>query len=167
MSNDAEECPTCLVDQLVSYAHESKAIKNPDEHTLIEAIGDELASYMKRQETRTKSRRQNNMPEGILEGLIEKAKVVDTTDLALAVVGAGASASVMEVVRSWLPEQTEDLSDEAVAAIASFLLFYYGDRLNPRVTSFGFGAFLSSVGAWTSGYTAGLFEMLKKKEAAS
>ena len=103
----------------------------------------------------------------ILGGLVEKASgaIKDGTDLIAAVVGAGASGALVEVIRSWLPAQTEGMGDEAVAAIAGFLLFYYGDRLHPILVPFGFGAFLSGVGAWSAEWVEGIILMLKKKEA--
>ena len=102
----------------------------------------------------------------ILGGIIDKARgaITDSIDFVLAVVGAGASASLVEIVRSWFPKQTEGMSDETVAAIASFLIFYFGDRIHRRLVPFGYGAFLSSVGAWSSQYTKDIFEMFKKKE---
>lgn len=101
----------------------------------------------------------------ILGGIVAKARaaMTDGIDLLLAVIGAGASASVVEVVRSWFPEQTEGLTDETLAAAIGFALFYFGDRIHPRLVPFGFGVFLSSVGAWSSEWVAGIISMLKKK----
>lgn len=102
----------------------------------------------------------------ILGGVVEKAKgaITDGTSLIAAIAGAGSSGALVEVVRSWLPGQTEGMGDEAVAAIAGFLLFYYGDRVHPLLVPFGFGAFLSGVGAWSSEWVEGIILMLKKKE---
>jgi len=102
----------------------------------------------------------------ILSGVVEKARgaVTSGTDLLLCIAGAGSSAALVEVVRSWLPEQTTGQTDEAIAAIAGFLMFYYGDRVHPMLVPFGLGAFLSGVGAWSSEWVAGLILMLKKKE---
>lgn len=101
----------------------------------------------------------------ILGGIVAKAReaVKDGTGFALTVVGAGISASLAEIVRSWLPEQTKGVSDETVASVASFLLFYYGDKIHPRLVPIGFGAFMDSIGAWSSAYTKGIIDMLKKK----
>ena len=102
----------------------------------------------------------------ILSGVVEKARgaITDGTELIAAVAGAGASAALVEVVRSWLPGQTEGMEDETVAAIAGFLCFYYGDRLHRLLVPFGFGAFLAGVGAWSSEWVEGIILMLKKKE---
>jgi hypothetical protein len=99
----------------------------------------------------------------IFGGIVEKARLRDSIDLILAIAGAGSSGALVDVVRSWLPEQTKGMTDETLAAVASFLIFYFGGRIHPRLTPFGFGAFLASVGAWAGGYLSGLWEMLKKK----
>lgn len=106
------------------------------------------------------------MPDDILRGLIDKAReaVEDTTGFVLVVAGAGASMALVEVVRSWLPEQTEGMADEAIAAAMGFALFYFGERIHPRLRSFGFGVFIAGVGAWSSEWISGLLAMLKKKE---
>lgn len=101
----------------------------------------------------------------ILGGIVAKARsaLTDGIDFVLAIVGAGASASIVEIIKSWFPEQTAGMSDETIAAVASFLIFYFGDRIHRRLVPFGLGAFLASTGAWSSAYTASFFEMLKKK----
>ena len=106
------------------------------------------------------------MPDEILAGIVTKARdaISDTKGLVLAIAGAGASAALVEIVRSWLPEQTEGMADETLAAAIGFLMFYFGDRLHPLLVPFGFGAFLASVGAWSSEWIAGIILMLKKKE---
>ena len=102
----------------------------------------------------------------ILGGIVEKAQgaITDGTELIVAVAGAGSSGALIEVVRSWLPSQTEGMADETVAAAAGFLLFYYGDRVHRLLVPFGFGAFLSGVGAWSAEFVEGIVLMLKKKE---
>jgi hypothetical protein len=55
------------------------------------------------------------------------------------------------------------MTDETLAAVASFLIFYFGGRIHSRLTAFGFGAFLSSVGAWVGAYLSGFWSMLQKK----
>lgn len=102
----------------------------------------------------------------ILSGIVEKARssITDGTDLLAAVAGAGASGALVEVIRSWLPEQTTGMADETLAAVAGFLLFYYGDRVHRLLVPFGFGAFLAGVGAWSSEWVSGIVLMLKKKE---
>ena len=102
----------------------------------------------------------------ILAGIVEKAKaaMTDGTDLILAIVGAGSSMAVLEVVRSWFPEQLEGVEDETLAAGIGFALFYFGDRIHPRLVAFGFGMFLASVGAWSAEFVEGFLLMLKKKE---
>lgn len=106
------------------------------------------------------------MPDDILAGIVEKAKgaIVTQTDLIAAIVGAGSVAALVQVIRSWAPGQTEGMTDETVAAIGGFLLFYYGDRFHPLLVPFGFGAFLSGVGAWSSEFTEGIILMVQKKE---
>jgi len=103
----------------------------------------------------------------ILTGIVEKAKgaIVTQTDLIAAIAGAGSVAALVQVIRSWAPGQTEGMEDETVAAIGGFLLFYYGDRFHPLLVPFGFGAFLSGVGAWSSEFTEGIILMVQKKEA--
>lgn len=101
----------------------------------------------------------------ILSGLVERARsaIGDTIDLLLVVAGAGASSAVLEVVKSWFPEQTATIADETLAAAIGFALFYWGDRIHPRVAPFGLGIFVSAVGAWSSAWIANLVLMLKKQ----
>ena len=101
----------------------------------------------------------------ILAGIVDKARdaMKDGTDLILAIVGAGSSMAVLEVVRSWFPEQLEGVADETLAAGIGFALFYFGDRIHARLVPFGFGMFLASVGAWSSEFVGGLIGMLKKE----
>ena len=101
----------------------------------------------------------------ILTGIVEKAReaITDGTDLILAIVGAGSSMAVLEVVRSWAPEQLEGIADETLAAGIGFALFYFGGRIHKRVVPFGFGMFLASVGAWSSEFVGGIIGMLKKE----
>ena len=105
------------------------------------------------------------MPDEILGGIVERAKgaITDGVDLLLLVAGAGGSAAIVEVIRSWLPEQTEGMADETVAAAVGFLLFYWGDRIHPRVPAFGLGIFISGIGAWSSEFVEGFINMLTKK----
>lgn len=102
----------------------------------------------------------------ILAGVVDKARasIVDETSLIAAVAGAGGVAAIVEVVRSWFPSQTEGVADETVAAIGGFILFYYGERIHPLLVPFGFGAFLSGVGAWSSEFVEGIILALKKAE---
>ena len=101
----------------------------------------------------------------ILGGIVAKARaaLTDGIDLLLAVAGAGGSAAVVEVVKSWFPEQTAGLTDESIGAIIGFVLFYWGDRIHRRLVPFGLGVFLSSVGAWTSEWVSSVISMLTKK----
>ena len=107
------------------------------------------------------------MPDAILAGFVDKIRtaITDTTDFALAVAGAGSGAALAEVVKSWFPEQTAEMADETIAMIAGFLLFYWGDRIHPRLQAFGLGVFLAAVGAWSSEFVAGFILMLKKAGA--
>jgi len=100
-----------------------------------------------------------------LRGITDKASrsISDLTGFVLVVAGAGSGAAIVEVIKSWLPEQTAGLADEAIAAAVGFALFYFGDRIHPRLTSFGLGILISSVGAMTSSFTAGIIAMLTKK----
>jgi len=101
----------------------------------------------------------------IVSGITGKASnAVNTpSKLLVAIIGAGASASVVEVIKSWFPEQTAQLGDETIAAAVGFALFYFGDRIHPLVQSFGFGMFFSSVGAWSAGLVEQVIGMFKKK----
>lgn len=101
----------------------------------------------------------------ILGGIVEKAKscVEDSTGLLLVIAGQAATTALVEAVRTWAPEVTEGVADETVASVAGFLLFYFGDRIHPRLKSLGFGILLAGIGAWASAWIAPLFEMLKKK----
>ena len=103
----------------------------------------------------------------LLAGVVTKARaaIVDTVDLLLVIAGAGASAALAEVVRGWLPEQTEGMEDETIVAIAGFVLFYWGDKIHAKLIPFGFGVLISGIGAWSSEWVAGIILMLKKKEA--
>lgn len=105
------------------------------------------------------------MPDAVLGGIISRirAAVTDSIDLVLLVAGAGASGAIVEVVRSWLPEQTAGMADETLAAAVGFVMFYWGDRISKRLVPFGLGVFLSGVGAWSSSYVAGIVSMLKRK----
>jgi len=107
-------------------------------------------------------------PDAFLAGIIAKAKaaLADGVDLMLAVAGAGAVSSLLEVVRSWFPEQTKDIADETLAAAIGFALFYFGDRLHRRLAPFGLGVFIAGVGAWASAWVSGIILMLKKAGAA-
>ena len=102
----------------------------------------------------------------ILGGIVEKARsaITDGTDLLICIAGAGATGALVEVIRSWLPEQTKGVADETLVAVAGFLLFYYGDRVHRLLVPFGFGVFLAGIGAWSSDFVAGIVLMLKKKE---
>ena len=104
----------------------------------------------------------------VLKGVVDKAReaMKDGTDLVLAIIGAGSATAVLEVVRSWFPEQTEAIADETLAAGIGFALFYWGDRIHPRLVPFGFGVFLAAIGAWSSEWVAGIILMLKKGAAA-
>jgi hypothetical protein len=101
----------------------------------------------------------------ILGGIVHKASMAisDGTGLAIAVVGAGAGSAIVEVVKSWFPEQTANIADETLAAAVGFALFYFGDKVHRYLTSFGFGLFMAAVGAWSSTFTASIIQMLKKK----
>ena len=101
----------------------------------------------------------------VLGGIVAKVRgaITDWSDLILAILGAGASAAITEVIRSWFPEQTEGLTDEALGAIAGFVMLYWGGRIHRMIEPFGLGVFLSSVGAYTSEWVASVIAMLKKK----
>lgn len=103
-------------------------------------------------------------PDGFLAGIMAKARdaLADSFDLVLVIIGAGATAALVEVLKSWFPEQTATIADETIAAAAGFLLFYFGDKIHRRVAPFGLGAFLAGVGAWSSQFTASIILMLKK-----
>ncbi|MCM8802833.1 MAG: hypothetical protein NC827_05955 [Candidatus Omnitrophica bacterium] len=99
-----------------------------------------------------------------LGGLVTKAResIKDTLDFVLVIVGVSASSAVVEAVRSWFPEPTTGIADETVTSVVGFLLWYFGDKIHPRLSPFGFGIFLTGVGAWASSWIAPLFAFLKK-----
>lgn len=101
----------------------------------------------------------------ILSGLVYKARecIDDTIDLLLVIAGAGASSAVLEVVKSWFPEQTSSIADETLAAGIGFAMFYWGNRIHRRLAPFGLGIFISAVGAWSSAWISSIILMLKKK----
>ena len=101
----------------------------------------------------------------VLGGIVSKARaaITDGIDLLLVIVGAGSSATLVDIVKSWFPEQTSGISDETLAAVISFLIFYFGDRIHRRLVPFGLGAFIASTGAWASAYVSDFLEMFKKK----
>jgi len=101
----------------------------------------------------------------VLSGITEKAMraVSDTSGLVVTMLGAGASASVASLIKSWFPEQTKTIADETLAAIAGFVMFYWGDRIHPLVSSFGFGVLIASVGSWSSEFVSGILAGFQKK----
>ena len=101
----------------------------------------------------------------VLGGIVAKARaaISDGLDFLLVIVGVGATASIIEAVRSWFPEQTEGIGDETLGAIIGFLLFYFGDRIHRRLTPFGLGVFLESLGAWSEGMVREIFKVFKKE----
>lgn len=102
----------------------------------------------------------------VLEGIVDKAKATinDGTDLALVIAGSGGAAALGAVVKSWLPEQTKDMTDETLATIAGGLIWYFGERVHERLVPFGFGVLLEGVGGMTEEWVSGIIEMLEKKE---
>lgn len=105
------------------------------------------------------------MPDKILGGIIDKmrAAITDTTDFLLIIAGAGSSAAVVAVVKSWFPEQTATIADETLAMGVGFALFYFGDRIHPRLVPFGLGVFIASIGAFASEWIGSVILMLQKK----
>ena len=107
------------------------------------------------------------MPDDFLAGLVKKsqATIGDGTDLALVVAGAAGGEAILEVVRSWFPDSTADISDEVLAIIAGGLIWYYGERLHERLVPVGFGGVVTGAGGVSSEWGSGIIQMLKKKEA--
>ena len=101
----------------------------------------------------------------VLEGIVEKARATidDGVDLALVVAGSGGAGALAGVVKSWLPEQTKDMTDEVVAMVAGGLLWYFGDRVHDRLVPFGFGVLVEGVGGMTEEWVSGIIEMLEKQ----
>lgn len=99
------------------------------------------------------------MPE-IMTGIVEKAvlAVSSTSNIVAAILGAGSGAAVAALLKKWFPEQTATIADETLATIVGFLMFYFGDRIHPLVSSFGFGILMASAGAWASQFTSGIFQ---------
>ena len=107
------------------------------------------------------------MADDFLEGLVKKAQATigDGTDLALVVGGAAGASAVLEVVRSWFPDQTADISDEVLAVLAGLGMWYYGERLHERLVPLGFGVAITGAGGWSEEWVSGIIQMLEKKEA--
>jgi len=101
----------------------------------------------------------------VLGTITDKAMraVSDISGLVAVIIGAGASASVASVIKSWFPEQTKTLTDETIAAATGFVMFMWGDRIHPLISSFGFGVLLASIGSFTSEFTSGIISTLQKK----
>lgn len=95
-----------------------------------------------------------------------RGAIVDTTDVLLVIAGSGGAGALGEVVKSWLPEQTETLADEILVAGVGFALLYYGDRVHPKLVPFGLGVFLTGVGAWAAEFVAPILLNLKRGPAA-
>lgn len=103
----------------------------------------------------------------VLSGIVAKAReaMTDGIDLILVIAGEGGAAALLEVVRSWFPEQTTTIADETLTAAIGFALFYWGGRIHKRVVPFGFGVFLAGVGAWSATWVAQAILTLKKAPA--
>ncbi|MCJ7759909.1 hypothetical protein MUP59_02045 [Candidatus Bathyarchaeota archaeon] len=103
--------------------------------------------------------------QGVLGGLVRKAQaaVSDLTGIIITVIGAGSAGAIATVIKSWFPDQTTGQTDEVIAAVAGAAIFYFGEKIHPRLVSFGFGVFLSAIGAFTTSFTSGIIEMLTKK----
>lgn len=103
----------------------------------------------------------------MFEDIIDKARatIKDGPDLALVVAGSAGAGAVSAVVKSWLPEQTKELTDEKIAAIAGALAWYFGDKVHDRLVPFAFGVMLEGVGGLTEEWVSGIIKMLEKKEA--
>ena len=102
----------------------------------------------------------------VLGGIVSKVRgsITDSIDFLLMIIGAGASGAVVEVVRSWIPTETlGNITDETLAAIVGFLLFYFGDRIHRRLVPFGLGVFLAAAGAWAGDYVNQFIRMFAKK----
>jgi len=106
------------------------------------------------------------MPDDILGGIVKRAQATigDGTDMALVVGGAAGAEAVLEVVRSWFPDQTADITDEVLAIIAGGLLWYYGERLHERLVPVGFGVAVVGAAGWSEEWVSGIISMLEKKE---
>ena len=100
----------------------------------------------------------------VVRGLVSKVResITDEVDLVLMILGAGAPAAAVELIRSYFPEQTEGMADETLAAIAGFVIWYFGGRIHRRLTPFGLGMFIASVGAWSSSIVESILGMFKK-----
>jgi hypothetical protein len=101
----------------------------------------------------------------VLGGLVSKARecFTDTIDLLLVILGVASTSAIVEAVRSWLPEQTAGVTEETLASVIGFILWYFGSKIHKRLSPFGFGVFLAGIGAWASSWVAPLFSFLKKK----
>lgn len=100
----------------------------------------------------------------VLEDVTAKARatVTDTIDLILVLAGSGSADAVLNIVKSWLPEQTAGLTDEQLMAIVGFVLWYWGDKIHRRVVPFGFGVFVQGGGQIVGPMVSGLLQSFTK-----
>lgn len=106
------------------------------------------------------------MEQNILGDIVVKsqAAISNGTDLALVVGGAAGAAAILEVIRSWAPDQTADITDEVLAVVAGLVMLKYGERIDDRLVSVGLGVAITGAGGWSQEWVSGIISMLKKKE---
>jgi len=102
----------------------------------------------------------------MLENLVAKARatVTDGIDLVLLFIGNGSAETVLELIKSWIPEQAAALTDEQLTAVIGFVMWYWGDRIHHRLVPFGFGVFTNGAGKLIAPMVTGILESFKKAE---
>jgi len=101
----------------------------------------------------------------VLGGLVSKARgtVTDGIDFLLVILGSASAGGVVGTLKSWFGEQLAGMTDEQLEAAIGFLLWYFGDRIHPRIVPFGFGILVHGAGKLAEGYVEGFWSMLQKK----
>lgn len=100
----------------------------------------------------------------MLEGITSKARttITDGIDLLLVFVGSGTADTVLEIIKSWVPEQAKGLTDEQLMAVVGFILWYWGDKIHRRVVPFGFGILVQGAGKIVGPMVAGFLSGFTK-----
>jgi hypothetical protein len=101
-----------------------------------------------------------------LESISRKASMTigDSVDLLLVLAGSGSAASVLEIVKSWLPTGAT-LTDEQLMTALGFVLWWWGDKIHRRVVPFGFGILVQGGGQIVGPMVSGLLSSFTKPSA--
>jgi|YelNatPaOPRAMG01_1025707.scaffolds.fasta_scaffold06577_20 hypothetical protein len=83
-----------------------------------------------------------------LESISRKAGMTigDSIDLLLVLAGSGSAATVLEIVKSWMPSIGGTLTDEQLMTALGFVLWWWGDKIHRRIVPFGFGILVQGGG---------------------